>query len=51
MDYQTKGLGVLKSGDIHKADGFKKAAKHARGSVLDIMTWTCADPYGIKYLR
>lgn len=51
MDYQTKALGTLKVGDIHKAAGFKVPAKHSRGSVLVKDSWTCANPYGIAYLR
>lgn len=50
MDYQTKALGTLKVGDIHKAAGFRVPAKHARGSVLVPESWTCANPYGIAYL-
>ena len=51
QDYETKTLGKLKAGDIHKAATWKAPAKHKRGSVLDEATWTCAQPHGIIYLK
>lgn len=51
-DNDTKALGVVKEGDIHKAAGFKAPAKHGRGNVFDETTFaTCATPHGIVYLR
>ncbi len=47
----TKKLGTVKPGDIHKADGFKSAAKHARGSVFAEDFNGCANSYGVTYLR
>lgn len=51
LDYSTKALGQLKAGDLHKASGFKVPAKHARGSVLEPSSWTCANPHGLAYLK
>lgn len=40
------------NGDILKAEGWKKPAKHARGNVLDRSTWAGSHgPYGMTYLR
>lgn len=50
-DFETKALGAVRTGDIHKAATFKAPAKHARGNVLNQETWTCAGPYGIEYLK
>lgn len=50
-NFETKELGPVTAGDIHKAASWKKPAKHARGSVLRPETWTCAGPYSIEYLR
>lgn len=49
-DNQTKALGVLKAGDIHKAATFKAPAKHARGNVFFPDFGKCCTPYGIVYL-
>jgi hypothetical protein len=49
-DGQTKALGTLKAGDIHKPAGFKAPAKHSRGSVFQEDFGKCLTPYGIKYL-
>lgn len=51
QDGQTKTLGKLTAGDIHKAAGWKAPAKHARGSVFSADFDNCAGPYGIAYLR
>lgn len=48
-DFATKELGQVKAGDIHKSASYKKPAKHARGSVLQPESWTCAGPYDIGY--
>lgn len=50
-DFETKQLGKVKAGDIHKPASYKQPAKHPRGSVFDQSTWNCAGPYGIAYLR
>lgn len=50
-DYSTKGLGSCKAGDIHKPDGFKRPAKHARGSVFSKDFGNCLSVYGPNYLR
>ncbi len=40
------------NGDILKADGYTKPAKHARGNIFaDDLGMSCMDPYGPKYLR
>lgn len=51
-DGQTRTLGSLKAGDIHKPASYKAPAKHARASVLDAdYGFSCATMYGIQYLR
>jgi hypothetical protein len=39
------------NGDVLKADGFKKPAKHARGSIYDKNTWSKFLWTGPQYLR
>jgi hypothetical protein len=39
------------SGDILKADGWKKPAKHARGSIYAANPMDGMDDYGAKYIR
>ena len=51
QDSQTKGLGIVKTGDIHKAATWNSPAKHARGSVFSENFNGCATPHGIVYLR
>ena len=42
----------LDNGDILKAEGWRKPALHARGSLDDPESWAkAAEPYGIVYLR
>jgi hypothetical protein len=49
---ETKTLGTLKAGDIHKPASYKAPAKHARGSVFDPdFGAKCGGIYGIQYLR
>lgn len=50
-DGQTKALGMLKAGDIHKAATFKAPAKHARGNVFQDDFGKCMTPHGIVYLK
>ena len=50
-DYQTKTLGVLKTGDIHTPASWKAPAKHARANVFQDNCISCASPYGLTYLR
>ncbi len=51
VDNETKALGKVKAGDIHKPASYKQPAKHARGSIYDPKTWTCVLPFGLQYLR
>ena len=51
QDGQTKALGNLKQGDIHKPATFKAPAKHARASVFDEDFRKALTPYGIVYLK
>ena len=51
QNFETKGLGKVVAGDIHKPASFASPAKHARGSVFDESTWGCAGPFGIEYLK
>ena len=51
QDGQTRALGVLRKGDIHKAASFKAPAKHARGNVLNELFPNCLTPWGIVYLK
>lgn len=40
------------NGDILKAAGYNKPAKHARGNIFAAdLGMSCMDPYGPKYLR
>lgn len=48
---ETKALGKLTVGDIHKSATWKAPAKHARGSVFSADFDNCAGPYGVVYLR
>lgn len=41
----------LTNGDILMSATWKAPAKHARGSLHNKKSWTCAGPYGIAYLR
>ena len=50
-DGQTKTLGRLKRGDIHKAASYNAPAKHARGNVFTDNFNNCAGPHGVAYLR
>jgi hypothetical protein len=51
QDNETKALGKVKAGDIHKAATFKAPAKHARGNVFDPNFNNCLTPHGIVYLK
>jgi hypothetical protein len=49
---ETKALGVISKGDVHKPASFKAPAKHARGNVLiapEFAKWLTA--YGPAYLK
>jgi hypothetical protein len=39
------------NGDLLKADGWKKPAKHARGSIFNENPLTGCGPYGMAYRR
>ncbi len=39
------------TGLIYKPASRIAPAEHPRGSVYNFMTWTCAGPYGIAYIR
>lgn len=51
VDMQTRTLGTVKAGDIHKPASYKLPAKHKRGSVLENDFGACFAPHGIRYLR
>lgn len=51
QDGQTKTLGTLKAGDIHKPAGFKAPAKHARGNVFEADFRKALTANGIVYLK
>jgi hypothetical protein len=51
QDGETKALGKIKAGDIHKPATFKAPAKHARGSVFDANFRTCLNEHGPVYLK
>lgn len=51
QDGQTKSLGTLKKGDIHKPATFKAPAKHARGNVFNEDFAKCLNEHGPVYLR
>jgi len=49
---ETKTLGMLTAGDIHKPATFKAPAKHRRGNVHAAdFGKSCAGLYGIQYLK
>jgi len=46
------GFVDLENGDLLKAEGWKRPAKHARGNVLDKNTWKGShSPWGMAYMR
>jgi hypothetical protein len=49
QDGETKFLGKVKAGDIHKCATWKAPSKHARGNVLT-RDFTKMGPYGPAYL-
>lgn len=51
QDGQTKTLGTLKAGDIHKPASFNAPAKHARANVFNDDFRKAITPNGIVYLR
>lgn len=51
QDGQTKTLGALKAGDIHKPASFKAPAKHARGNVFQEDFRKALTSNGIVYLK
>jgi hypothetical protein len=51
QDGQTKNLGVLHIGDIHKPASYKAPAKIARGNVFSADFGNCNTGNGIVYLR
>lgn len=52
QDNRTNALGQVTAGDIHKAAGWPKPAKHKRGSVFVEDFGNCITPDGhIIYLR
>jgi hypothetical protein len=51
VDGETKALGKVKRGDIHKAASWKAPAKHARGSVFAADFGGRLGCYGPAYLR
>ena len=51
QDGQTKALGVLMAGDIHKAASFKAPAKRARGNVFKDDFAKAITEFGIVYLK
>ena len=51
QDGQTRTLGVLYAGGIHKAASFKAPAKHARGNVFNDDFAKCLHEYGVVYLK
>ena len=50
-DGETKTLGVLKKGDIHKAASFKSPSRTSRGNVFQENFNNCATPHGVQYLK
>jgi len=51
QDNETKSLGKVKMGDIHKCAGFATPAKTARGNVFQDDFAKCMTRYGIVYLK
>lgn len=51
-DNSTKALGAVRAGDIHKPDGYIRAARHARGTVWADEFGGAVGPGGhVNYLR
>ena len=50
-DGETKNLGKLVEGSIHKPASYSSPARHSRGSVYSDDFGNCAGPYGIVYLN
>ena len=51
IDFQTKTLGYIKAGDIHKPASYQAPAKHARGNIFQNDFNGCVGDVGIAYLR
>lgn len=50
-NFETKGLGNVTRGSIHKPASFKAPAKYARGSVFEQDNGiNCCGEYGVSYL-
>lgn len=50
--FETKTLGKINEGDIHKAASWKLPAKHARGNVFKDNFGSCLTPEGyVHYIR
>lgn len=50
-DFETKNLGKVKAGDVHRPASWNAPAKHARGSVFDADYSKFCERFGVKYLR
>lgn len=51
IDVETKSLGSVKAGDIHKPASWKAPSKHSRGNIFDENFGNCSDYFSIRYLR
>lgn len=49
VDNTTKGMGVVKAGEVFKPDGWKAPAKIARADVFKPETWKAAGLYSMEY--
>jgi len=50
-EFENKGLGKVRAGDVFKSASYKAPAKHARGNIYDESGVDCWGWHGPHYLR
>lgn len=52
-DFETKGLGKVRQGDLMKPASWKAPTKHARGNIIEDMDKAIdnSGPHGVAYLK
>jgi len=51
-NFETKGLGIVRTGDLLMPASYQRPTKHARGNLFDRSTWSRAfETQGMRRLR